>query len=262
MTEQNTMRRNIPAINEVDGFNPADFVRELKGDDGESSAYLDVKYRLLWFRLDHPNGKIVPEIISVDNTSAVVCCKLYLDRSDPADQFIAMSYAQRFANAEKFGDRFLEIAETAAMGRVLAAAGYGTQFCSSGDMLSGIIADAPLELRDLSEVEDTEGTHPSQQGTVIPAPVPVAPQPAAPIVPQAPSRPEPKTVEELLAVMTLDEAKSVMVDFGRYSGTTLGQIAMIKPADLEWFVRNYSGRNIAVKAGATLLLNMAQKKAG
>jgi len=47
----------IPAINTVDGFNPADFVRTTVGEEGENDLYLDVKYRLLWFRLHHPNGK-------------------------------------------------------------------------------------------------------------------------------------------------------------------------------------------------------------
>ena len=65
----------IPAINAVDGFNPADFVRNTVGDEGENDLYLDVKYRLLWFRLHRPNGKIEPEIVQLDDKSAVVCCK-------------------------------------------------------------------------------------------------------------------------------------------------------------------------------------------
>ena len=150
MTE-NTMR-SIPSINTVDGFNPAEFTRELMNDDGSMSLYLDVKYRMLWFRLHRPNGKIDTEIVHVDEKSAVVCCKLYSDRSDPAEQYLAKSCAQRFISQEKYGDRYLEIAETAAIGRVLAAAGYGTQFCGTADMLSGIIADAPV---DMTIAEDT-----------------------------------------------------------------------------------------------------------
>ena len=56
MSESNS--NVIPAINAVDGFNPADFVRTTVGEEGENDLYLDVKYRLLWFRLHHPNGKI------------------------------------------------------------------------------------------------------------------------------------------------------------------------------------------------------------
>ena len=72
----------IPAINAVDGFNPADFVRTTVGEEGENDLYLDVKYRLLWFRLHHPNGKIDPELIRVDEKNAIVCCRIYADKAD------------------------------------------------------------------------------------------------------------------------------------------------------------------------------------
>ena len=114
MSELNT--NAIPAINAVEGFNPADFVRNTVGEEGESDLYLDVKYRLLWFRLRCPNGKIDPELVHLDEKSAVVCCKVYADKADPADQFIGKAYSQRFPTEERFGDRFLEIAETVAKG--------------------------------------------------------------------------------------------------------------------------------------------------
>ena len=80
MGELNT--NAIPAINAVEGFNPADFVRNTVGEEGESDLYLDVKYRLLWFRLHCPNGKIDPELVHLDEKSAVVCCKVYADKAD------------------------------------------------------------------------------------------------------------------------------------------------------------------------------------
>ena len=89
MTENTTATtRTIPEINAVDGFAPAEFTRSLPNDDGSTSLYMDVKYRLLWFRLHCPNGKADPEIIHIDDKCAVVCCKIYRDRSDPADQYI------------------------------------------------------------------------------------------------------------------------------------------------------------------------------
>ena len=124
MTE--TSMKAMPDINSVEGFNPSEFTRKLPNDDGTMSLYLDVKYRILWFRCCHPTGKIDSDILHVDEKSAVVCCKLYNDRNDSPDQYIAKATAQRFASDEKYGDRYLETAETAAMGRALAAAGYGT----------------------------------------------------------------------------------------------------------------------------------------
>ena len=91
MTE--ATKRYIPEINAVDGFSPAEFTRELPSDNGTTSLYMDVKFRLLWFRLHRPNGKIEPELVSVDDKSAVVCCKIFNDRSDASDQFVAKSYA-------------------------------------------------------------------------------------------------------------------------------------------------------------------------
>ena len=115
MTENNA--RVIPTINAVDNFNPADFTRQLPNEDGTMSLYLDVKYRLLWFRLHRPNGKIDSEIIHVDDKSAVVCCKLYADRGDAPDQYVAKSSAQRFVTQDRFGDRYLETADSSMASR-------------------------------------------------------------------------------------------------------------------------------------------------
>lgn len=43
--------------------------------------------------------------------------------------------------------------------------------------------------------------------------------------------------------------------------STLGELALRKPSDLEWYVKNYSGRNLALKAGAILLVDAASKMA-
>lgn len=275
MTE--TMK-SIPAINAVEGFSPAAYARELENGDGTKSLYLDVKYRLLWFRLRNPDGKIDTEIVHVDDKSAVVCCKLYHDKADPADQYLAKSTAQRFVSQEKFGDRYLEIAETAAMGRVLAAAGYGTQFCGSTDMLSGIIADAPIDMGIPSDEDELDATasrvvHETKaqeepaaqtQPAQMPTQTATMPQPAQPAATSAPKPAKvekPRTLEDYLNSMTLDDAKSIVVEFGRNAGTSLGEIAMHKPADLDWYVKNYAGRNLALKAGAILLVESATKKA-
>ena len=241
MSELNT--NVIPAINAVEGFNPADFVRNTVGEEGESDLYLDVKYRLLWFRLRCPNGKIDPELVHLDEKSAVVCCKVYADKADPADQFIGKAYSQRFPTEERFGDRFLEIAETVAKGRALADAGYGTQFCMNGETLASIIADAPIKMPPDEDAGPPVSQPPQQMQPQTPAQQPKAAAPEPP-----------KTVDEYMRVMTIEQAKAVKVDFGRFNGWTLGDIAMKNPGDLAWYVKNYSGHNLALKAGATKLL--------
>lgn len=261
MTE--SIVKAIPTMNAVDGFNPRDFTRELPNDDGSVSLYLDVKYRLLWFRLHRPNGKIHSEIVRVDDKSAIVSCKLYADKGDPEDQYIARSCAQRFLTQEKYGDRYLEIAETAALGRVLAAAGYGTQFCGSTDMLSDVIADAPVDFSRREDESPTIAESSSHVHHQIKTEEPVAaPVRLQPPVQEKPKMNHPMTVEDLLNTMTLEDAENVVVDVGRYAGSKLGDIVMSKPKDLEWYVKYYTGPNKRLKAGAILLIDAATKMAG
>ena len=264
MTENNV--KTVPTINAVDNFNPADFTRQLPNEDGTISLYLDVKYRLLWFRLHRPNGKIDSEIISVDDKSAVVCCKLYEDRSDAPEQYVAKSCAQRFVSQERFGDRYLETAETAAMGRVLAAAGYGTQFCGAADMLGGDVVDSPLDLGAAEEssaeapVVTSHITHATNQIGLM-QPAATVKQMSAPTQSANPADKALTTLDDYLNSMTLEDAKKVCIDVGYHKGITLGELAIRKPGDLEWYVKHYSGRNLALKAGAILLVDAASKMA-
>ena len=264
MTENNV--KTVPTINAVDNFNPADFTRQLPNEDGTMSLYLDVKYRLLWFRLHRPNGKIDSEIISVDDKSAVVCCKLYEDRSDAPEQYVAKSCAQRFVSQERFGDRYLETAETASMGRVLAAAGYGTQFCGAADMLGEDVVDSPLDLGAAEEssaevpVVTSHITHATNQ-IGLTQPAVTVKQTPAPTQPANPADKALTTLDDYLNSMTLEEAKKVCIDVGYHKGITLGELAIHKPGDLEWYVKHYSGRNLALKAGAILLVDAVSKMA-
>ena len=118
-------------MNRVEGFDPSQHLR--KSEDGKDELYLDVKWRIFWFRKKYPNGKIDVELLQVDADKgfAVVQAKIYTDKSDMPELYLAKSISQRFRNASEYGDRFLEFAETAAIGRALSDAGFGTQFCTS-----------------------------------------------------------------------------------------------------------------------------------
>ena len=61
----------INGLNKV-GFDPSAFLRRLTGENGEEQFYLDVKYRKLWFRLMHPEGKITKRIIKLENEFAII----------------------------------------------------------------------------------------------------------------------------------------------------------------------------------------------
>lgn len=69
------------------------------------------------------------------------------------------------------------------------------------------------------------------------------------------------TVEEIRALMTLDEAKAIIVPLGSCAGLTLGRVAEERKASLKWYL--YAKTDNIVKAGAAMLLEeLGLKKAG
>ena len=86
----------INGLNKVDGFDPSAFLRRLTGENGEEQFYLDVKYRKLWFRLMHPEGKITKRIIKLENEVAIIESRVYLNRNDAEDAYISCAFAQRW----------------------------------------------------------------------------------------------------------------------------------------------------------------------
>ena len=102
----------VAALNRVDGFHPMELARKIGEEGQEEQLYLDVKYRKLWFRLVNPAGKIISRIITFTENMAVVEARIYLDKCDQEDNYVANSFSQKFRSDDpKFGDKFLEMAE-------------------------------------------------------------------------------------------------------------------------------------------------------
>lgn len=95
-----------------------------------------------------------------------------------------------------------------------------------------------------------------------PAPQNEGEAPAAGEAAQEPSRyTADMTVEAIRELMTLDEAKAVVVPLGSCAGLTLGQVAEERKASLKWYL--YAKTDNIVKAGAAMLLEeLGLKKAG
>lgn len=105
---------------------------KLKGKD-----YLQVAYRLVWFREDHPDWRIETEFVNIGEKHA-------LAKASIRDQNGAvMATAHKREDASHFAD-YSEKAETGAIGRALALCGYGTQFCADDLDEGSRIVDAPL----------------------------------------------------------------------------------------------------------------------
>ena len=113
-------------------FDPKSKISNLRGKE-----YLEVKWRLVWFRDDRKDGSILTVVVS---TSPLMVKATITD----GDKILATGYGSaQVKQGAVWAGREIEKAETAAIGRALAHAGYGTQFTDEdeGDNL----ADSPIE---------------------------------------------------------------------------------------------------------------------
>ena len=135
----------VAALNRVEGFEPLEFARTIKQEDQEDQLYLDVKYRKLWFRLAYPLGRIASTIVRFNENMALAEARIYLNHEDAPENYIANAFSMKFRSEDpKFGDKFLEMAETAAVGRALSDAGFGVQFADVGESNDPAQVDAGI----------------------------------------------------------------------------------------------------------------------
>ena len=112
--------------------NPNEHMMKLKGKD-----YLQVAWRLVWFREDHPDFGINAEALSLTDDHAIFKATI----TDPNG--IQVSSGHGSESKKDFGD-FIEKAETKAIGRALAMLGYGTQFAADELEEGERIVDSPI----------------------------------------------------------------------------------------------------------------------
>ena len=142
MYEQETA---VAALHQVEGFDPRRFMRLIQKEDQSSRYYLDVAYRKLWFRLCYPEGKIVKTIRSITAQMAIVEARVYLNKNDPDDSYVANAFAQKFREDSEIGQKYVELAETAAVGRALSDAGFGLQFADREKEMDPEVTEAPID---------------------------------------------------------------------------------------------------------------------
>ena len=113
-------------------FNPNEHMMNLKGKD-----YLQVMWRLVWFREDHPDWCIEPTPLEFDAEHAIFKATIYDENG------VAKCTGHGSESKRDFGDYF-EKAETKAVGRALAMLGYGTQFTALELDEGERIVDSPV----------------------------------------------------------------------------------------------------------------------
>ncbi len=102
------------------GFDAGKYLTDLNGRE-----YLEVKWRLLWLRTEHPDAVIATELVKHGAGLALFRARVAVPGGGEATGWGSET-------ADDFED-FIEKAETKALGRALAALGYGTQFCEDFD---------------------------------------------------------------------------------------------------------------------------------
>lgn len=107
----------------------------------KGKPYLQVAHRLVWFREDHPDGQITTELVThhTDDERFYAIFKATITINDKI-----VATACKMEAFKHFPD-YIEKAETGAIGRALAIAGYGTQFEPELDEGERIV-DSPTQV--------------------------------------------------------------------------------------------------------------------
>lgn len=143
-------------------FNPNEHLMQIRSGQ-TSKDYLPVQWRLVWFRTAFPHGTIETEMLHLDmdrdteeegfawnadrrkSEKVIKQAKGFcVFRAVVRDGVGGMAVGTKSEKAASFGD-FIEKAETGAIGRALAALGYGTQFTGDEFEEQHRIVDGPVE---------------------------------------------------------------------------------------------------------------------
>ncbi len=116
-------------------FEPGRFLTKVGGAD-----YLEVKWRLVWLRDTYPDAAIETELVRHEGAFAVFKATVRIPNGGSATGWGS-------EGADDFRD-YIEKAETKALGRALAALGFGTQFCPDFDFgaAAGKVVDSPIDI--------------------------------------------------------------------------------------------------------------------
>lgn len=277
------------------GFDPRQFLRLNTNEEGRREWSLDTAFKKLWFRTIYPNGRICTTVLEKDERHICINARVYADRMDPPDSYLAEGKAERFApgdpaSAKPYELYFADWAETVAIGRALTNAGFDVPFVNvlqdgllldplTGEVLeeNGAPAPAPqptaqaVPPRQYSNVTapPMQQTAPVQQAPAqrqqSPRKIGMAAQQSTPIPQPAVQQPAPATEprnEEEAMKMPLEWAKNYRITVGIHTGKTLSEVAMIAPGALDWYLKKYSGNDFKLRAAAKILMDHAMAQAG
>jgi hypothetical protein len=147
-------------------FNPKEHLMPVKG----GAQYLEVKWRLVWFREEFPNGTMVTEPVEISKDIAIFKATVTAVDAEGKVRGSATGYKTCTPQQFKFG--YVEKAETGALGRALACLGFGTQFEPEFDEGEQIV-DSPV-----NQQHAPQAAQQSRSASQPPNPTPDTSQPA------------------------------------------------------------------------------------
>lgn len=165
---------------------PYDPARHLSRVNG--AEYLAVKYRVAWFRDRYPHGRIETELLEMGADWAIF--RATVTAIGEGGVLCGSATGHGSETAADFRD-YLEKAEQKAIGRALAALGFGTQFVVNHEGETARPVDAPVAIRKPALAP------PAQRADAGKA-APHRPDPA----PDAPDAPKPADVPPAADAMT------------------------------------------------------------
>lgn len=139
-TNEKNSRKKILEINAVEGFDPTSLTVKIQDENGEEREHLLVKDRVSWFMLKHPKGTIETAPYPVTNMGNMVVeiAKVF----DGEGHLLATGTGSAiYHENDSFGKSPFECAETKAIGRALANAGFGTQQGADFDLPPKTVID-------------------------------------------------------------------------------------------------------------------------
>ena len=287
----------VQQLRKVPGFDPMKLLRKtISVKTGHPVWKLDLRYKRLWFRLACPNGRMLLKPLRISDQLAIIEAQVYFDKDDPVP---AASFTSEQRRENVHGGEFLRAAQEDALNMALENAGFGIQFCDVSRDYGGELfgSEMPIQTEAAEEAsEETEEpiapimeeaiaeTAPAMDTDSASTEQPVM-ETTAPVVEETPElhvvppqqeeaaeelteQPQAATytadmdVNEITQRMTVDEAKTVVVQIGTCRGWTLEQVAQRRPASLKWYLYGCDQADNILKAAASVLLDNLQQKAG
>jgi len=137
-------------------FDPIQYLSNFNGKD-----YLEVKWRVMWLRHEHPDARMTTEIVQHNEEGGFA-----LFRAEVEIPGGGKATGWGSETVRDFHD-YIEAAETKAVGRALAALGYGTQFCHDFDFSANArpgtaqVVDAPVKLSEPRSIGNRPSAFPN-----------------------------------------------------------------------------------------------------